>query len=81
MMALRSIVLLPRRTASSAKDIHLDIVHTLGSDAVGYSTMMLYLPNARWVDPMDLETAPDDDYEPDDSYRAIFAALSEMPFA
>jgi hypothetical protein len=63
------------------EDIHLDIVHSLGRDAVGYSILTLYLRDARCVGLMDLEDAPDDGQKPDDSDQAILAALCEQPFA
>jgi hypothetical protein len=61
----------------SAKDIHNDIVHSLGPDAVGYSILTLYLRDARCVGLMDREEAPDDGQKPDDSDQAILAALCE----
>jgi hypothetical protein len=65
----------------SEKDISLDIVSTLGLDTVGYSTMTLSLRDARCACPMDEEAALDHDHEANDSDQAIFAALSEKPFA
>jgi hypothetical protein len=64
-----------------AKDIHLDLVHTLEPDAMSFFTVMLYLRGVRCVSPMDLKTAPDHDHEPDNSDQTILAALSEQLFA
>jgi hypothetical protein len=80
-MDLKSIVLYLNQKGLSAKNIHLDIVYTLGLDAVDYSTVTLDLRDARCAGPMDLQAAPDHDHEPDDSDQAIVAALSEQPFA
>jgi hypothetical protein len=69
------------RKGLSAKDIHLDIVHTLGPDAIGYSTVALDLRDAPCASPMHPEAALDDNHEPDDTDQAILAAFSEHPFA
>jgi hypothetical protein len=71
-MELRSIVLCLSQKGLSAKDIHL------GMD---YSTMTLYLRDARCVCAMGPEIALDHNHEPDNPNLAILAALSEHPFA
>jgi hypothetical protein len=80
-MDLRSIVLYLSQKNLSVKGIHLDIVHALEHNAVGYSTVTLYLRDARCAGPMDPEAVPDHDVEPDDIDQAILTALSEQPFA
>jgi hypothetical protein len=70
-MDLRSIVLYFSRKGLSAKDIHIDIVHILEPDAVGYSTVTQYLRDMCCTGPMILEAAPDHDYESDDSDQEI----------
>jgi hypothetical protein len=54
-MDLRSIVLYLSRKGLSVTNIHFDIVHTVGSDAVDYSTQTLYLRDARCADRMGAE--------------------------
>jgi hypothetical protein len=74
-------VLYLNRKSLSTNDIHLDIVHILRPVAIGYSTMTLYLRDARCADPMNPEATPDHDHEPDDTDQSILAALSKQPFA
>jgi hypothetical protein len=80
-MDLSSIVLYLRRKGLSAKKVHLDIVHTLWSDAVAYSSVTLYLREVHCAGRMDSKALLNHDHEPDDSYQAILTALSEQPFA
>jgi hypothetical protein len=65
----------------SAREIHDDIVATLGSDAVSYSSVTRYLREARF--PLSkLESHPADvQKDLDDLDQAILAALEDIPFA
>jgi hypothetical protein len=64
---LRSIVLSLLSKGLSANDIHFDILHSVGPNVVGYSTITLYLREARSATVADPETAPDHDHKSDDS--------------
>jgi hypothetical protein len=65
------------RKGLSGKDIHSVIVYTLGPDAVGYSTVTLYLRDGHCIGPMDSEAAPDHHDEPGDSDQVMLTVLSE----
>jgi hypothetical protein len=80
-MDLRSVKFDLSRKGLSAKDIHLNIAHTLGPDAVGHSIVTLDVGDATCLGPMNPETAPDNDREPDDIDRMILVPLSGQPFA
>jgi hypothetical protein len=65
----------------SAREIHDDIVATLGSDAVSSSSVTRYLREARFA-PSKREPHPADvQRDLDDSDQAILAALKDSPFA
>jgi hypothetical protein len=65
----------------SAREIHDDIVATLGPDGVSYSSVTRYLREARFPpskpEPHPVEAQRDFD----DSDSAILAALEDSPFA
>jgi hypothetical protein len=79
-MDLKSIMLYLSQNGLSVQYIHFDIVYTFEPDAIGYSTLTLYLRDVHCAGPMDPEAIPDHDHEPDDTDQAILAALSEQPF-
>jgi hypothetical protein len=63
------------------REIHDDIVATLGSDAVSYSSVTRYLPEARFP-PSKQEPHPADvQRDFDDSDHIILAALEDSPLA
>jgi hypothetical protein len=65
----------------SAREIHDDIVTTLGSDAVSYSSVTRYLREAR-SPPSKPEPHPAEvQRDLDDSDQAVLAALEDSPFA
>jgi hypothetical protein len=65
----------------SAREIHDDIVATLGPDAVSSSSVTRYLGKARFP-PSKPELHPADvQRDLDDSDQAILAALEDSPFA
>jgi hypothetical protein len=65
----------------SAREIHDDIIVTLGPDAVSYSSVTRYLREARFP-PSKPEPHPADvQRDLDDSDQAILAALEDGPFA
>jgi hypothetical protein len=64
-----------------AREIHDDIVATLGPDAVSYSSVTRYLREARFP-PSKPELHPADvQRDLDDLDQAILAALEDNPFA
>jgi hypothetical protein len=79
-MDLRSIVPYLSWKSLSVKDVHLDVVHTLGRDVVASSTITLYVCDAHSAVLVDPEAASDHDHKLDDSGQAILAALSEQRF-
>jgi hypothetical protein len=67
----------------SAREIHDDIVATLGPDAVSYSSVTCYLREARFL-PSKPEPEPhpaDVQKDLDDSDQVILAALEDSPLA
>jgi hypothetical protein len=65
----------------SAREIHDNIVGTLGPDAVSYSSVTRYLREAQFP-PSKPEPHPADvQRDLDDSDQAILAALEDSPFA
>jgi hypothetical protein len=65
----------------SARDIHDDIVTTLGPDALSYGSVTGYLREARFP-PLKPEPHPADiQRDLDDSDHAILAALEDSSFA
>jgi hypothetical protein len=65
----------------SAREIHDNIVATLGPDAMSYSSVTYYLREARFP-PSKPEPHPADvQRDLDDSSQAILAALEDSPFA
>jgi hypothetical protein len=69
------------RKSLSTKEMYLDIVHTIGPDAMDYSTMKLDLRHAHCPCPIDLAVVPDQEHDPHDSDQAILALLSKQLFA
>jgi hypothetical protein len=64
-----------------AREIHDDIVATLGPDAASYSSVTRYLREARFP-PSKAELHPTDvQKDLDDSDQAILAAVEDSPFA
>jgi hypothetical protein len=72
----RSIVLFLSMKRLSAQDIHGELVTVLGSDAIGYSTVMKYLRQTR-MPPHPMETLE----KPPNTVRddAILDALQQQP--
>jgi hypothetical protein len=65
----------------SAREIHDDIVASIGPDAVSYCSVTRYLYEARFP-PSKPEPHPGDvQRDLDDSDQAILAALEDSPFA
>jgi hypothetical protein len=65
----------------SAREIHDDIVTTLGPDAVSYSSITRYLCEELFP-PSKSEPHPSDvQRDIDDSDRAILSVLEDSPFA
>jgi hypothetical protein len=80
-MTQRPIVAYLSLKGMSAREIHDDIVATLGPDVVSYSSVTRYLREARFP-PSKPEPRPADvQRDLDDSDQAILAALEERPFA
>jgi hypothetical protein len=80
-MTQRPIVAYLSLKGMSAREIHDDIVISLGPDAVSYSSVARYLCEARFP-PSKLEPHPADlQRDLDDSDQAILAALEDSPFA
>jgi hypothetical protein len=80
-MAQRPIVAYISPKEISAREIHEDIVATLGPDAVSYSSDTRYLRAARFP-PSKPEPHPADvQRDLDDSDQTILAALKDIPFA
>jgi hypothetical protein len=80
-MMQRPIVAYLSLKGMSAREIHDDIVATLGSDAVSYSSATRHLREARFP-PSKPEPHPADvQSDLDDSNQAILAALEDSPFA
>jgi GMP synthase-like glutamine amidotransferase len=65
----------------SAREIHDDIVATLGADAVSYSLVTRYLREAQFPPSKPERHSADVQRDLDDSDQAILAALEESPFA
>jgi hypothetical protein len=65
----------------SVREIHDDIVATLGRDAVSYSSITRYLREARFP-PSKPEPHPADvQRDLDDSHQAILTTLEDNPFS
>jgi hypothetical protein len=64
----------------SARAIHTDLVATLGSNAVAYSSVTRYLREARCLPSREEASPVEIEMEVDDADRAILFALSENPF-
>jgi hypothetical protein len=80
-MAQRPIVAHLSLKRIPAREIHDDIVATLGPDAVSYCSVASYLREARFP-PSKPEPHPADvQRDLDDSDQAILAALEDSPFA
>jgi hypothetical protein len=80
-MTQRPIVAYLSLKEMSAREIHNDIVATLGPDAVSYSSVPRYLHEAR-LPPSKPEPHPSDvQRDLDDSDQVILAALEDRPFA
>jgi hypothetical protein len=80
-MTQRPIVVYLSLKGIQAREIHDDIVATLGPDAASYSSVYRYLRGARFP-PSKPETHPADvQRDLDDSDQAISAALEDNPFA
>jgi hypothetical protein len=86
-MTQRPIVAYLSLKGMSAREIHDDIVATLGLDIVLYSSVTRYLREARFPPskpephPADVQRDLDDLDDLDDSDQAILAALEDIPFA
>jgi hypothetical protein len=79
-MTQRPIVAYLSLKGMSAREIHDDIVATLGPDAVSYSSVTRYLGEAQ-SPPSKLGPYPADvQRDLDDLDQAIFAALEDNPF-
>jgi hypothetical protein len=82
-MTQRPIVAYLSLKGMSAREVHDDIVATIGPDAVPYSSVTRYLREARFPPskpghhPADVQR----DRDLDDSDQAILAALEDSPFA
>jgi hypothetical protein len=80
-MTQRPIVAYLSLKGMSTREIHDDIVATLGPDAVLYSSVTRYLREARFP-PSKPEPHPIDvQRDLDDSDQVILAALEDNPFA
>jgi hypothetical protein len=82
-MMQRPIVAYLSLKGMSAREIHDDIVATLGPDPVSYSSVIRYLGEARFP-PLKPEPHPADvqrDRDIDDSDQVILAALEDSPLA
>jgi transposase len=79
-MTQRPIVAYLSLKGMSVREIHGDIVATLGPDAVSYSSVTRYLREARFP-PLKPEPHPADvQRDLNDSDQAILAALEDSPF-
>jgi hypothetical protein len=79
-MAQRPIVAYLSLKRMSAREIHEDIVATLGADVVSYSSIARYLREAQFP-PSKPESHPAVvQRDVDDSDQAILAALEDSPF-
>jgi hypothetical protein len=65
----------------SAREIHDDIVATLGPDVVSYSSVARYFREARLPPSKPEPHTADVQRDLDDSYQAILVALEDSPFA
>jgi hypothetical protein len=76
----KSIVLYLRMKGMALDTIHDDIVHTLGKDAVAYSTVTKYACTAQFSGRKEATSpeAPDVERSPVD--EAILTTLAEFPF-
>jgi hypothetical protein len=64
----------------SAREIHYNIVATLGPDAVSYSSVPRYLREARFPPSKPEPHQADVQRNLDDSDQAILTALEDSPF-
>jgi hypothetical protein len=79
-MMQRPIVACPSLKGMPAREIHGDLVATLGSDAVSYSSVTRYLREARFPLPKPQSHPADIQRDLDDSDQDILAALEDNPF-
>jgi hypothetical protein len=80
-MTQRLIVTYLSLKGMSAREIHDDIVTSLGPDAMSYSSLTCYLREAQFL-PLKPEPYPADVQRYlDDSDQAISAAFHDSPFA
>jgi hypothetical protein len=80
-MDFRSIVLYLRRKLPSARNVHGNVVNTLGPDAVNYATVTRWLREVAFISAVEepSESPPTKDRdEVDDTILLVFA---EQPFA
>jgi hypothetical protein len=61
--------------------VHEELVATLDTESVSYSSMSDYLHEARFSPSIPLTTFSEPSAEPDDSDNAILLAFAEQPFA
>jgi hypothetical protein len=80
-MAQRPIVTYLSLKGISAREIHDDIVATLGPDAVSYSSVTRYLREPRFPSSKPESHPADAERDFDDSDQVILAALEDSPFA
>jgi hypothetical protein len=75
------IVLYLHKKGLSPKEIHEDLVPTLGPDAKAYRTVARYVHDAKCT--LLKVTSPPDriSHQPDESDQAILLALEEQPFS
>jgi hypothetical protein len=80
-MTQRPIVTYLSLKGVSAREIHDDIVATLGPDTVSYSSVTNYLHEAQFPPSKPKPHPADVQRNLDDSDQAILAALEDSPFA
>jgi hypothetical protein len=80
-MAERPIVAYLSLKGIPARDIHDDIVATVGPDAVSYSSVTRYLREVRFPPSKPEPHLADVKRDFDDLDQAILAALEDSPFA
>jgi hypothetical protein len=80
-MDQKPIILYLRMKGMALDAIHDDLVHTLGKDAVAYSTVTKYARSAQFSGRREATPpeAPDVELSPVD--EAILTALAEFPFS
>jgi hypothetical protein len=80
-MTQRPIVASLSLKGMSVREVHDDIVVTLGPDAVSYSSVTRYLGEARFPPSKPEPHQADVQRDLDDSDQVILAALEDNPFA